>query len=178
MRSCRKCGVIKPILDFKKHTHGYRHVCKKCQYLAEMNNPIAHSNRNARNKVYRDSERGRAVAQAYSRSTKGRASRYAAIKRYENTPQGAENKYFSTAKRRASRIQRTPAWLTVDDLWMIKEIYSLARLRTQVFGFKWHVDHIIPLQGGTVSGLHVPKNLRVIPWIDNQRKFNKFEGVQ
>jgi hypothetical protein len=46
-----------------------------------------------------------------------------------------------------------------------------------MFGFPWHVDHIIPLQGEMVSGLHVPNNIQVIPWIDNVRKANSFEVI-
>ena len=56
------------------------------------------------------------------------------------------------AKRKASQLQRTPKWLTKDDLWIIEEAYSLAQLRTNLFGIDWHVDHIIPLQGKLVSG--------------------------
>lgn len=80
-----------------------------------------------------------------------------------------------TIKRRVSKINRSPKWLTENDLWMIKEIYALAILRSQLTGVKWHVDHIIPLQGKSVSGLHVPLNLQVIPAIENIKKGNKFE---
>ena len=78
-------------------------------------------------------------------------------------------------KRKIALINRIPNWLTKDDLWAIEEAYKLAALRTAHFGFVWHVDHIIPLRGKLVSGFHVPTNLQVIPWIENQRKTNKFE---
>jgi len=77
------------------------------------------------------------------------------------------------AKRKASQLQRTPKWLTKDDLWIIEEAYSLAQLRTNLFGIDWHVDHIIPLQGKLVSGLHVPSNIQVIPATENVKKSNK-----
>lgn len=76
------------------------------------------------------------------------------------------------AARKARVKQRTPGWLTVDHVWVVKEIYKLSELRTKMFGFQWHVDHIVPLQGEKVSGLHVPWNLQVIPWLDNVVKKN------
>lgn len=81
----------------------------------------------------------------------------------------------AVAKRKSALLQRTPAWLSEDDLWLIEQAYELAALRTKMFGFKWHVDHMYPLQGKIVSGLHVPENLRVIPWRDNLRKGNRIE---
>lgn len=81
----------------------------------------------------------------------------------------------NVAKRRAARMSRTPAWLTEDDLWMMKQAYELAELRTKIFGFAWHVDHIIPLQGENVSGLHTPNNLQVIPWAENISKGNLYQ---
>jgi len=76
--------------------------------------------------------------------------------------------------RRISKIHRTPAWLTADDHWMIEQAYDIAAVRTKMFGFVWHVDHVIPLQGRLVSGLHVPLNLQVIPGVENIRKANRF----
>jgi hypothetical protein len=80
----------------------------------------------------------------------------------------------NTIKRRLAKINRTPCWLTVDDYWMIEQAYELAALRTRMFGFAWHVDHVIPLQGKLVSGLHTPYNLQVIPGVENVRKLNYF----
>ena len=78
-------------------------------------------------------------------------------------------------KQHADKLNRTPAWLTKDDLWVIEEAYELAALRAKLFGFPWHVDHEIPLRGKKASGLHVPGNLRVIPGVENLRKGNRME---
>jgi hypothetical protein len=77
------------------------------------------------------------------------------------------------AKRRAAKMLRTPKWLTKDDFWMMEQAYELAKTRSDAFGFEWHVDHVVPLQGAEVSGLHVPWNLRVIPWFENVSKGNR-----
>lgn len=77
-----------------------------------------------------------------------------------------------TARYRASKKNRTPSWLTEDDYFLINEAYRLAALRTKTTGFSWHVDHVVPLKGEVVSGLHVPENLAVIPWKDNVTKRN------
>lgn len=95
-------------------------------------------------------------------------------RRYKQTEKGKLNSLANDAKRRAAKMRRTPAWLTEEDYWMIEQAYELAALRKKMFGFSWHVDHVIPLQGEMVSGLHVPTNLQVIPWIVNVSKANKY----
>jgi hypothetical protein len=77
-------------------------------------------------------------------------------------------------KRDAAKKNRTPSWLTDDELWMMEQAYDIASLRTKILGVPFHVDHIVPLQGKTVSGLHVPWNLQVIPAKLNQQKSNRF----
>lgn len=74
----------------------------------------------------------------------------------------------------ARRAKRVPSWLTINDKWMMREAYKLAKLRTNMFGFVWEVDHIIPLRGQFVSGLHVPTNLQVIPKVENRNKRNDY----
>lgn len=79
------------------------------------------------------------------------------------------------AARRAAKIKRTPAWLTEFDKLKIKCLYQLAAMRNRESGQKWHVDHIIPMQGELVSGLHVPNNLQVILATENLRKNKHYE---
>jgi len=74
----------------------------------------------------------------------------------------------------AKRAKRVPQWLTSDDWWIMREAYKLAKLRTQMLGFIWEVDHIIPLRGELVSGLHVPQNIQVIPKALNRAKRNQY----
>lgn len=76
---------------------------------------------------------------------------------------------------RATKRNRTPAWLTDFDKLKIKCIYSIAVMLTKENKEEWHVDHIIPLNGKNVSGLHVPSNLWFVKGEENRFKNNKYE---
>ena len=78
------------------------------------------------------------------------------------------------AKRKAAKKQRTPKWLTDIDFERIENQYKLATILTKLHNEPWHVDHIIPLQGKLVSGLHVPSNLQVLKGSENCSKQNNF----
>lgn len=82
----------------------------------------------------------------------------------------------NTALRHTAKMQRTPKWLTKQDKLHIKCLYQVAAMRTKESGESWHVDHILPLQGKNVCGLHVPSNLRVIPATENISKGNRYYG--
>jgi hypothetical protein len=81
------------------------------------------------------------------------------------------------AKRRAEFLNRIPAWLTDEDRSIIRQKYRLAAELSRTTGVQWHVDHIIPLCGKTVSGLHVPSNLQVIPAKENMSKGNRIDAL-
>jgi hypothetical protein len=76
------------------------------------------------------------------------------------------------AARRAQKRNAVPAWA---DREAIQAIYAEAKARSKATGQTWHVDHIIPLAGKNVCGLHVAANLQIILGRDNLRKSNKYE---
>lgn len=78
-----------------------------------------------------------------------------------------------TRSRQLAKIQRTPAWLTEFDKLKIECYYSIAAMLTRVNEEPWHVDHVLPLRGKTVSGLHVPNNLQLLRGKENSRKGNR-----
>ena len=78
------------------------------------------------------------------------------------------------ARRRAAVLLRTPAWANHEK---IEAFYEEARALSEATGLVHHVDHIIPLQGKAVSGLHVETNLQILPAQINRSKSNRFEPV-
>lgn len=82
------------------------------------------------------------------------------------------------SKRRADIRKRTPAWLTEHDFKVMQSFYWLATAAEKISGVAHHVDHIYPLNGRFVSGLHVPGNLRVVPAEENLKKSNLWNPDQ
>lgn len=74
------------------------------------------------------------------------------------------------ANRRARKIQATPFWANKD---LIEYFYIKAKFMTWFTGVPHEVDHIVPLRGKNVCGLHVENNLQVIPEIENVKKGNR-----
>ena len=81
----------------------------------------------------------------------------------------------NTTRRRKHIKLRTPAWLTKDNHKVIWGFYAIAAMLTKHNNEPWAVDHIIPLLGKNVSGLHVPSNLQLLRSSDNLKKSNQFE---
>lgn len=79
-------------------------------------------------------------------------------------------------ERQAAARQAVPRWLSVADRRSIEAKYALSARLTLTTGVRHHVDHIVPLKGKTVCGLHVPWNLQVLTASENVRKSNKLEG--
>jgi hypothetical protein len=181
MKICRQCLIEKADELFrlmKKAKYPYRlSKCSQCYYedkkLAIQMGLKEKEHKVKSDKVYREKNRKEIqLTQAiWLENNKDKV----AITSKRTKLKNIDNINAQTAKRRACKLQRIPSWATETDKWMIREIHALALLRTKLTGVKWHVDHIIPLQGELVSGLHTPFNMQVIPATENIIKGNKFE---
>jgi hypothetical protein len=95
-------------------------------------------------------------------------------KEWRSNNHGIQNAF--TAKRRARKLNATPVWANKE---LIKSTYvecEEINIINKMCGGSdvFVVDHIIPLQGKFVSGLHIESNLQIITAFDNAQKANKF----
>jgi len=137
----------------------------------------------ARNLDYkrRNPEKNRAAAREWARANaernRARARRWAELNNARviaNVMAYAklhpEIQRLQVQRRRAALAAAKVRW---EDDFFIAEIYDLARKRSEVTGFAWQVDHIVPIKSKLVCGLHVHWNLAVIPARINRRKSNR-----
>lgn len=164
MKHCWKCSTSKPKIDFginKSKSDGLATECRNCK--RQQDREYAAHNREAAKK--------RALEWYYANReyVREKQKKYGTVWRKENL-----DKHCATEnKRRASKLHATPAWLSESHLLHMQCKYSLSKMLSKETGQLHHVDHIVPLKGKTVCGLHVPWNLKVIPAIENLRKSNK-----
>jgi hypothetical protein len=112
---------------------------------------------------------------AYSRTAAWREENKARTAAYNLKFRQDNPDYIAAAQgiRRTDKIHRLPAWA---DRKTTSEVYTRAREKTVKEGIPFHVDHIVPLFGKKVSGLHVAHNLQVLSATENMKKKNKFDG--
>lgn len=87
--------------------------------------------------------------------------RKASVRKWQQKNKELRKMYV--ANRRAMKLKATPSWANLNK---IKEIYLNCPKG-------YHVDHIIPLCGETVTGLHVENNLQYLKAEENIKKGNK-----
>lgn len=192
VKVCTKCKLEKPVSLFHKSRRGKYGVvsnCKSCcsQYLKsiyqEKKQEILERNaswrRDNKDKCREHTQKYRLkdIERARQLSRKSVAKWRAANPEKEK----AFTKSYRTNNpekmrvlwiRRQEHVRRaTPPWA---NQFFITEAYHIAKVRNQFLGGNWHVDHIIPLRGKNVCGLHVENNLQVIRSEVNLRKGNKF----
>lgn len=83
-----------------------------------------------------------------------------------------------TSIRHILKKSATPPWLTEQHLQDIRDVYTHAKECGLLTGDSYHVDHIVPIKGKTVCGLHVPWNLQVLPAEVNISKKNTYNDWQ
>jgi hypothetical protein len=176
-KTCKCCAEVKALSLFHKQKGGVggcRSVCKNCRKDEHKNRYEADKAAwNKRAVAWRAANPDKAKLINKKFREANREQRNAHKRKWLQINKGHVNAYNVT--RHAAKLQRTPVWLSEFDKLKIQCLYQLAAMRNAESGYAWHVDHIIPLQGKKVSGLHVPDNLRVIPAVDNNRKYNLYE---
>ncbi|MGE5524340.1 MAG: hypothetical protein ACM3SS_11540 [Rhodospirillaceae bacterium] len=175
------CGISKPLDDFYKCSGYVRHDCKECnrRLYGEKRNAANAARRQAdpekarqavRDWRARNRELDRARARAWYHANR---ERVAEDHRKRAREWWSNNRHRSNEKRmayHARKINATPKWA---NKFFIQEAYHLAQLRTEMTGIPWQVDHIVPLRSKVVCGLHVERNLQVIPRSANYSKGNR-----
>ena len=171
MKKCSKCGHLKSNELFFKRLgvkSGLSSQCKECK--KDYHNSRLKEKSKYDQLRYSENKKEFLLYQAeYCKNHKTEKAEY--DKEYKRVNRAKRRAWH--AKRKAAKKQRTPKWLTKDQLKEIEEIYILAKELQWLSEEQLHVDHIIPLQGEIVSGLHVPWNLQILPASVNISKHNK-----
>lgn len=180
MKICGKCKLEKDLSEYyqsKNSKSGYQSYCKNCS-----------KNRNEYMKRYRELNNEKIKISQKQWYSENRENQLVKFQEYYNDNVDSikdkhkahyeNNKYLYLhySKKRKNSIKRAiPSWLDEGLELQIKEIYKLAAEKSKT-GTIYHVDHIVPLNGKNVCGLHVPWNLQVITAEENLRKSNKHDN--
>lgn len=168
LKKCNVCEIEKPLAEFSKRKaskDGLNFTCRTCSSARARRwreqNPQAFRDWSSEN-----SEDRARYGRQYRRKNKDALS-----ESYRRWAQ--ENKHIVnalTAKRNAAKKNATAAWADHD---AIREIYERAAYLSKATGVKHEVDHIYPLQGEFICGLHCEDNLQILTKAENIRKHNR-----
>lgn len=184
-RVCKTCGMDKPIEAFARNgKSGHHPRCKPCMAEAERQRRLKvgdeiraaeraryHADKSAKvlsYKKYYEANREAILARNADRYQDQSKRIKEGAKQYRTANKTKVREWNGT--RRARLRNACPPWA---DRKAIASVYAeAARLEAET-GVPYHVDHIIPLMGRNVCGLHIASNLQAIPAIENLRKGRK-----
>lgn len=157
---CKKCGVSDKITrsryNYQNHKYYLQSTCKDCERAAFSTYQKENLDKF---RIYNK----QTYIKKYGMPTKN----------MNHTEESRKEWYRQKALKRATRAkQARVCWDKEFTEFVYLEAHQLRKTRETIFNFKWHVDHIIPLKGKVVCGLHVWNNFAVIPMVENLRKGN------
>ncbi len=161
MKNCIKCKELKALDSFHKHKQmkdGHLNKCKTCVLedvaVWRKNNPNC-----------------RKIEHATKREKLGLKTREEWIKTRKDNAIGRKVSASKYSHKR--RLQTEQTNMTEFDKFVEEEALMLCALREKITGFKWNLDHIVPLNFKNACGLHVYSNFQVVPASWNFKKSNK-----
>ena len=158
---CSRCHKEKSADEFPKSKtclSGYRSYCKTCK------------NKQTSSYYYKDKTKHRLSANKWMAENPEKVLEIKKSWKKRNPLQVKTD----NAKRSALKRSASVNWDLELTEFVFEEAHHLRGLRDAITGFKWHVDHVLPLQGKQVCGLHVWNNFAVIPATINLKKSNKY----
>ena len=183
-KGCSDCHNTKLFSEFCRHKNtksGRASICKECQAV--------------RNRVYYENNKEKEKARQRDKyRSDPELARMAVYRSRRKNPEREHQKYLARAdkiaesnkrwrknnphmarairgRRRAAEVNAIPVWA---DRHKIALIYAEANRLTVETGVPHEVDHIVPLQGKIVCGLHWEGNLQVLPKVENRSKLNRY----
>lgn len=177
LKTCSKCQTLKPICNFHKNkarSDGLSHYCVVCANARaaqkRLTDPEKVKEIQAKWRI-ENREKAKAACTKWRINNRDKARVCTSIWKKENP---VKSRALTNARKRRARLS-TPLWA---DLKKVKKLYQVAATWNEI----WpedpvHVDHIIPLKGKNVSGLHTELNLQILRAADNMKKSNKLLDI-
>lgn len=165
---CNKCGIKKSLAEYSPHKgkpFGVKYTCKVCQAI------LAKKRRKEKPFSEPQKEKARVRSQIWRKENKDKIP----LQKKRWLEKNRHKKAASSARYRSSKLKATPSWLSKKHLQEINNFYLLRNEVRMLTGDDYHVDHIVPLKGDNICGLHVPWNLQVLPAEINLSKKNRFD---
>lgn len=180
---CTKCGIEKPVSEFAKDRTkktGFRPSCKQCNRAWHKKYHKKNAGKRSKIAATRYKENKKHIL---SKNKEWRDQNKDWYKKRDSERSLEKKEYYEenkdlfiahVAKRRAAKLQATPIWAKQG---YISLFYKMAKMEEKRTGRKVHVDHIIPLQGEKVCGLHCEQNLQLLFAEDNLSKGAQYESA-
>ncbi|HJW51463.1 MAG TPA: hypothetical protein VJ501_05580 [Burkholderiaceae bacterium] len=188
MRTCTKCRLSLPLTAFGKQRDGrdgLRSACKSCRRVENENWRQANSDYRADYYAQNASkEREQRRARYYGTTVAQESKEWVRVAKPLSDAQRAQRRITSTKwqienagrsneiamRRHAAKLKAVPSWA---DKNAICAVYDGAQRLSRTLGLMFHVDHVVPLQGKSVCGLHCEANLQVLLMNENMSKSNR-----